>query len=313
MIKILVLEDTDGDGTADKSTVFADGLLIPTGIAPGDGGCYVANSTEILHLADTDGDGKADTRRVVLSGFGTEDTHHMIHTFRWGYDGDLYFNQSVYIHSHIETPFGPERLGGGGIWRYRPEDARLEVFARGFINPWGHHYDRWGQHFATDGAGFEGVAHVVPGATYTALSNPERFLRGLNPGSPKYCGAVVVSGRHLPDDLVGDLVTNDFRANRVCRFDLIDDGSGFVAREQQPVDPVLPRRLPTHRHAHGPRRRPLRRRLVQPDHPARRGRLPRPPPRPRARPHLADHRQGPPARRPPEARRRRRRPPCSTP
>ena len=158
-----------------------------------------------------------------------------MHTFRWGYDGLLYFNQSVYIHSHIETPFGPRRLGGGGIWQYRTGTGRLEVFARGFINPWGHHYDRWGQHFETDGAGFEGVAHVVPGATYTAISNPERFLHGLNPGSPKYCGATILSGRHLPEGLVGDLVTNDFRANRVCRFELADDGAGFAAREQEPL------------------------------------------------------------------------------
>ncbi len=78
--KVLILEDTDGDGKADKTTVFADGLLIPTGVEPGDGGAYVANSTELLHLRDTDGDGKADRRRVVLSGFGTEDTHHILHT-----------------------------------------------------------------------------------------------------------------------------------------------------------------------------------------------------------------------------------------
>ena len=82
------------------------GLLIPTGVEPGDGGVYVANSTELLHFADTDGDGRADTRRVMLSGFGTEDTHHILHTLRWGPDGMLYFNQSIYIHSHIETPYG---------------------------------------------------------------------------------------------------------------------------------------------------------------------------------------------------------------
>src|SRR5438552_5236886 len=75
--KIIVLEDTKGAGKADKVTVFAGGLLIPTGIEPGDGGVYVANSTDLVHLADTNGDGKADQRRVVLSGFGTEDTHHM--------------------------------------------------------------------------------------------------------------------------------------------------------------------------------------------------------------------------------------------
>ncbi|MFM8219533.1 MAG: PVC-type heme-binding CxxCH protein, partial [Planctomycetaceae bacterium] len=113
--KILVVEDRDGDGQAERTTVFADGLLIPTGVEPGDGGAYVANSTELIHLADTDGDGVADRRQVLLSGFGTEDTHHIIHTFRWGLDGALYFNQSIYIHSHVETPWGVRRLGGGGI------------------------------------------------------------------------------------------------------------------------------------------------------------------------------------------------------
>ena len=55
---------------------------------PGDGGVYVGNSTELLHFTDTDGDGKADRKRVVLSGFGTEDTHHIIHTLRWGPQGN---------------------------------------------------------------------------------------------------------------------------------------------------------------------------------------------------------------------------------
>jgi len=102
--RVVVLEDLDHDGVADKTHVFAEGLLIPTGVAPGDGGVWVANSTELLHFADHDGDLKADSKRVVLSGFGTEDTHHILHTLRWGYDGFLYFNQSIYIHSHIETP-----------------------------------------------------------------------------------------------------------------------------------------------------------------------------------------------------------------
>src|SRR5690606_11455753 len=106
--KVLILEDRDRDGVSDRTTVFADGLLIPTGIAPGDGGAYVAASTELLHLQDTDGDGRADSRRVLLSGFGTEDTHHIIHTFRWGPEQRLYFKQSIYIHSHVETPWGVE-------------------------------------------------------------------------------------------------------------------------------------------------------------------------------------------------------------
>ena len=229
--KVLVLEDADGDGRSDKTTVFADGLLIPTGIEPGDGGAYVANSTELLHFADTDGDGKADRRRVVLSGFGTEDTHHLLHTLRWGYDGQLYMNQSIYIHSHIETPHGVRRLNGGGVWEFRPETMELEVFIRGLINAWGHHYDRFGQSFVTDGAGNEGVNYCLPGAYYATAPDAVRILPGLNPGSPKDSGAEFVGGRHLPDDWQGNLLTNDFRGNRVVRYVITEDGAGYASRE----------------------------------------------------------------------------------
>jgi putative heme-binding domain-containing protein len=233
--KIIVLEDRDGNGRADKTTVFADGLLIPTGVEPGDGGAYVAASTDLLHFADTDGDGRADRRRVVLSGFGTEDTHHMLHSLRWGPDGMLYLNQSVYIHSHIETPHGVRRLGGGGIWQFRPETVGLEVFARGFVNPWGHHFDRWGQSLATDGANGEGINYIVPGASYAWAPNAPRVLQGLNPGSPKHCGLEVVSGRHLPEAWRGNCITNDFRGHRVCRFALRPDGSGYASQEKAEV------------------------------------------------------------------------------
>ena len=230
--KIIVLEDTDGDGRSDKTTVFADGLLIPTGVEPGDGGAYVAASTELLHLKDTDGDGKADESRVVLSGFGTEDTHHILHTLRWGPDGMLYMNQSIYIHSHIETPHGVRRLNAGGIWQFRPETMKLEVFARGFVNAWGHAFDDYGVSFATDGAGGEGINYVVPGASYVTAFGAERILNGLNPGSPKLCGLEIVSGRHLPDDWQGNLIANDFRGHRVCRYIVSEDGAGFTSREQ---------------------------------------------------------------------------------
>ncbi|MBI1368412.1 MAG: sorbosone dehydrogenase [Planctomycetes bacterium] len=229
--KIVVLEDTDHDGKADKSTVFTSNLLVPTAVIPGDGGAYVANSTEMLHLVDTDGDGRADTQRVVLSGFGTEDTHHIIHTFRWLPDGRLYFNQSIYIHSHVETPWGPRRLGAGGIWRFEPHSLKLDVYARGFINPWGHFVDRWGQSFATDGANGEGVNYVFPGEAFPTAKDVTRIMHGLNPGQPKQCGLEILSGRHLPDDWQGNLLTNDFRGHRVNRFVLSDSGSGYISRQ----------------------------------------------------------------------------------
>jgi putative heme-binding domain-containing protein len=229
--RIIILEDREGRGRADKVTVFADGLLIPTGVAPGDGGAYVADSTDLVHLTDGDGRGRANRRRVVLSGFGTEDTHHILHTLRWGPDGMLYFNQSVYIHSHIETPHGVRRLGGGGVWQFRPETLQLEVFVRGFWNPWGHTFDRWGQSFMTDGANGEGITYAVPGASYPAAVGATRILNGLNPGSPKHCGLEILSGRHLPEAWRGNLITNDFRGHRVCRFVPSEDGAGYASRE----------------------------------------------------------------------------------
>ena len=150
--KVLVMDDIDGDGQVDLTTVFAEGLLIPTGVLPGDGGCYVSNSTELLHMVDTDGDGKADSERVVLSGFGTEDTHHILHTLRWGPGCSLYMNQSIYIHSHIETPYGVRRMNGGGTWWFRPDLMRLETYTQGCCNPWGHAWDRYGVSFGTEGA-----------------------------------------------------------------------------------------------------------------------------------------------------------------
>jgi putative heme-binding domain-containing protein len=231
--KISVLEDTDGDGKADKSTIFVEGLLTPTGILPGDGGVYVANSTELLHFMDTDGDGKADKRRVVLSGFGTADTHHLIHTFRWGPEGLLYFNQAIYIYSHVETPAGVKRLEGGGVWQLRPSTLELNVYAKGLINPWGLQFNRWGQSFMTDGAGNEGINYAFPGATFVTSPGAERIIRGLNPGQPKHSGLEVISGRHLPESWQNSVITNDFRANRINRFRLEEQGSGYASKQQE--------------------------------------------------------------------------------
>jgi putative heme-binding domain-containing protein len=256
--RIIILEDRAGKGRADKTIVFAKDLLIPTGVVPGDGGCYVAEGTRLLHLAAPDRlaatrTAERDTppvanapgspvnnapnphRRIVLSGFGTQDTHHLIHTLRWGPDGMLYFNQSVYIYSAIETPFGVRRLLGGGIWQYRPETEQLEVFARGWVNPWGHQFDRWGQSFVTDGAGDQGISYLVPGATqgqtFYPAPVPPRLLQGLTPHSPKYCGHEILSGRHLPEEWRGNILANDFRAHRVCRFVLREEGSGYTVKE----------------------------------------------------------------------------------
>src|SRR5262249_28507220 len=94
--KILVLEDTKGAGKADKASVFADGLYLPTGLALGDGGVYVGCQPNVWFLKDTKGTGTADSRERILMGFGSADSHRAVNDFRWGPGGELYFNEGVY-------------------------------------------------------------------------------------------------------------------------------------------------------------------------------------------------------------------------
>jgi hypothetical protein len=202
---------------------------------PADGGCYVANSTEILFLKDTDGDGKADSRLTVLSGFGTEDTHHLVHTFRFTPEGMLSFNQSIYIHSHLETPWGVKRLMGGGVWEFRPETRKADVFCKGLVNSWGREFDRWGQSFLTDGAGSGGINFAFPQAVFVSSPGAKRIIDGLNTGQPKQAGLEIIDEPHFPDDWQGTFVTCDFRGNRINRFKLTESGSGYVSKQLEDV------------------------------------------------------------------------------
>ena len=230
--KILVLEDKDGDGKADASKVFAEGMLMPTAILPGDGGCYVGQSTDLLHFRDTNGDGQADSRARVLSGFGTEDTHHNLHTLRRGPDGKLWMNQSIYTRTDTETPHGLTRLKSGGIMKFDPRADKIETVFYGWCNPWGHQFDKYGQSFVTDGAGGGGINWAVPGAMYFTYAGAEKVLDSISPGSyPKFCGLEIIESPNFPAEWQGNMITCDFRAHRVVRFSVTESGSGYAAQE----------------------------------------------------------------------------------
>jgi len=155
----------------------------------------------------------------MLSGFGTEDTHHILHTLRWGFDGQLYMNQSIYIHSHIETPHGVVRLNSGGTLNLRPATQELGVHMKGLVNSWGHHFDRFGQSFVTDGAGGEGINWLIPQAMFVTYEGARRILHSVSPGSyPKFASLEIIESEAFPDDWQGTMVTCDFRAHRVVRF-----------------------------------------------------------------------------------------------
>lgn len=230
--KIIVLRDTNGDGKADESTVFAEGMLMPTGLLPGDGGVYVGQSTDLLHFKDTNGDGKGDQMTRVLSGFGTEDTHHNLHTLRRGPDGRIWMNQSIYTRTDSETPNGLFRLKSGGIMRFDPRSLDLQTVFYGWCNAWGHQFDRYGQSFLTDGAGGDGINWGVPDAMYFTYARAPKILGSISPGSyPKFCGLEIIESPHFPGDWQGNMVTCDFRAHRIVRFSIADQDSGYVTQE----------------------------------------------------------------------------------
>ena len=230
--KIIVLEDSNHDGIADKSTVFAEGLNIPTGMELGDGGVYVGQNTELLFLKDTNGDGKADHRRILLSGFGNGDSHQTINSFVWSPGGELFMGQGDGIESRVETPWGSSDLFQAGFYRLRPSRLQMHPLLDDFMgpgNPWGVEFDDWGQIFSIDGAG--GVTHLSLGQIPA-----HRRLRLGRIGEPGgYCGISQLDGQHLPASLHGQFAIGDYKSNRVKCFSVQAEGAGFKLAWQPPL------------------------------------------------------------------------------
>lgn len=235
--KLVILEDTNADGRADTLTVFADGLHLPMGFELGDGGVYVSQQPNLMFLRDTNGDDRADQRRTILHGFGTEDSHHSIHAFQWGPGGGLYFQEGTFLHSQVETPYGPVRLENAGVWEYEPTSEQLRVFVSyPFANPWGHVIDRWGQNFISDasnGNNHYGTAYSGR-VDYPAKQRTikEWTLTKVRPTS----GIEFVSSRQFPDESQGRfLINNVIGFHGTKQYRVVEDGSGFVGIEEEPL------------------------------------------------------------------------------
>ena len=229
---IIVLRDTTGDGIADTSNIFAEGLNIPTGIEIAPNGVYVGQGTQLLLLSDTDGNKVADKRETILSGFGNGDTHQTSNSFAWSPGGQLYWCQGDGIESRVETPWGVSRLFQAGILRLKPERMQLEGLLDDFMgpgNPWGIAFDDWGQPIVIDGAG--GVTHLGP----ALIPSPYR-LRLPTIGRPGgYCGIDVAAHPTLPESMQGDFLIGDYKPNSVSRFALQKDGASYDVIWKEPV------------------------------------------------------------------------------
>jgi putative heme-binding domain-containing protein len=235
---ITVLDRATETGQAAGSHTFATGLSVPTGMIPGDGGVYVGQADSLLHLKDTDGDGKADQRRMLLSGFGTQDMHHTINTFRWGPDGFLYFNQGCYILSSVETPFGLRRQFGGAMWQLRTDSLALEIYDRSIFqsNTWGHVFDDWG-HSIISSAWVADINLVLPDTPLNDSNDPAFAppLPMTKLAGDRHSGLERITGRHFPPKWQGNLVSGGFQSQQVNRFAVEDNGERLSAKQLAPL------------------------------------------------------------------------------
>jgi len=195
--RILILEDTNGDHRADKCSVWADKLAIPLSFEFGNGGVFVSDQPHLTFLKDTAGDGKADHREKLLTGFGTEDSHHALHDFVWSPEGDLIFRESIFHHSQVETPYGPVRARESSFFRYTPATGRLLAFGSYMsTNPWGITFDEWGFHVGSHPV-FASAVHAL-NAPYPDIHIP---AGNYFPAYSGTCGQEFLTSSHWPADL----------------------------------------------------------------------------------------------------------------
>jgi putative membrane-bound dehydrogenase-like protein len=237
--RIKILEDTDGDGKADKVTIWAEGKDLPigwdlaTGIEVGHGGVFLGAPPYLFLLQDTGGPQKKQD--ILLKGFGSHDTHETLNTFQWGPDSKLYGLHGVFTQSQV----GDVKLNAA-VWRYDNAAKKFDIFAEGTSNPWGMDFDENGQCFLACCV-IPHLFHMVPGGTYKrqagASFNP--YAYGLlneicdhthhRESGWAHAGLLVLDGTHVPEPLRGSLIMGSIHGCSVKRDVLRSNGSTFAA------------------------------------------------------------------------------------
>ncbi|MEO1857542.1 MAG: PVC-type heme-binding CxxCH protein [Rubritalea sp.] len=232
---LVILEDTDGDGKADKETVFANDLHIPMGFELAPEGVYVSQSDSLVLLKDTNDDDKYDEKEYVLSGFDDHDTHHAISAFSADPSGAIFMGEGIFLHSNVDTAYGPVRGTNGGFMRYNPTKKRLERTAQLSIpNPWGIASNGYGQSFFlhTSGASLAWMGQSTIKPKYGRNLRAPDLLKGnkVRPTS----GLEFVSSRHFPDEIQGDiLINNNIGFLGTKQHAVIEDGTGYTTKYRQ--------------------------------------------------------------------------------
>jgi glucose/arabinose dehydrogenase/lysophospholipase L1-like esterase len=207
---LVILEDTNRDGVADKHRVFLDKLNLIHGFALAGKSVYVAQAPQLLLARDTDGDDRADWLRVVLHGFGAEDAEHAMNNFRWSPGGALYFTQGIFYHTQVETPYGPSRVRDAAVFRYQPYQQRFGVYvSHEFWNPYGTLFGRWGRGFVLDASAGQ---YYPMDVLATNFVYPKTKIRtdhlSFSSGGSIAAGCDWLNSRHFPDSVQGRFLVN---------------------------------------------------------------------------------------------------------
>ncbi len=233
--RIKVLEDTDGDGRIDKTTVFAEGLNIPCAIAVGHGGVWVSNSPDILFFKigpDLKAVGKPE---VVVTGFGRADTHELPNSFTWGPDGWLYGLNGV---------FNPSRIKQGdrefaftcALYRIHPKTREFQVFCEGTSNPWGVAFNPNGSAFVS-ACVIDHLWHLAETGYYHRQGGPyppftwkiDSIVKHKHQKAA-YCGLCYFDSDAYPAEYRDKLYMGNIHGNCINSDELTRDGSTYFAK-----------------------------------------------------------------------------------
>jgi len=243
--RIVILEDTTGDGTKWKQTVFIDNLTFATGIQVGFGGVYVGAPPNLFFFPDKNGDDKPDAApEILVDGWGREDTHETLNNFTWGPDGWLYGTHGVFTNSKVGVPGTPadQRVKiNAGVWRFHPITKQFEMHCEGASNQWGIDWNDHGQAFFT-ACVIPHLYHAIQGGRYQRQAgqhfNPATYadlktITTFKYERAAYCGAMVYLGGLFPAEYRDTLIFNDIHMSKIRNEKLVPKGSGFT-NEKRP-------------------------------------------------------------------------------
>ena len=227
--KLLIFEDNNNDGKADKVTTFLDGLNCPTGFQFYKDGVLVMQAPDLWFVRDTDGDGKADWKERVLMGMDSADSHHTANSICYEPGGAIYLSDGVFHRTQVETALGPVRNSDGCVYRFEPLTGKFERYiAYGFANPHGRVFDYWGNDIVTDATGnesFFGPAFSGFIEEPAKHKNMQQFWK--RPSRP--CPATaILSSRHFPEEYQNNFLNlNVIGFQGIYRVNVSEDGSGL--------------------------------------------------------------------------------------